>query len=85
MCSVVKFASLSIELRLCRSSLISRRLLPICSKYVTLSVPTYDRYLPKGISWGFDSAGGPRTKTAILLMRINEIFNESDGQTAKVN
>ena len=45
MCSVVKFASLSIELRLCRSSLISRRLLLICSKYVTLSVPTYDRYL----------------------------------------
>ena len=39
--------------------------------------------LSKGISWGFDSAGGPRTKTAILLMRINEIFNESDGQTAK--
>ena len=39
----------------------------------------------KGNLLGLGRSLAPRTKTAILLMRINEIINESDGQTAKVN
>ena len=51
MCSVVTFTSLTIEMRLCRSSSISRRLLLICSKYVTRSLSTYDRYLAYRVSF----------------------------------